>query len=142
MKNSICHPNRLPRSAWLVMEMAMVAALGGWAAHASAQVANSPLFQPAPSAAPIAPPSWPAWQGVQDGSGGMSATYPAPYSGVNASMYPSTQPPVLSGLYPTDRTPALRDLTQRPASPLENAARDAGVRQQLPPAPANAPRYP
>lgn len=139
MKNLICHPNLLPRGAWLVM--AMVAALGGWAAHASAQVANSPLFQPAPSA-PAAPPSWPAWQGVQNGSGGMSATYPAPYSGVNAGMYPSTQPPVLSGLYPTDRAPALRDLTQRPASPLENAARDAGVRQQLPPAPANAPRYP
>jgi hypothetical protein len=47
-------------------------AAGAWVT-ASAQVSNSPLYQPSPAAAP---PSWPAWQGMQDGR----ATWAAPYT--------------------------------------------------------------
>jgi hypothetical protein len=121
--------------------LAMVIALSGWAAAASAQTTNSPLFEPSPGPDTAPAPRWPAWQGMQDGRTGQGGNYP-PYSAPSSASYPAAQQPAFpSRSYPTDRTPALRDLTQRPVSPLENAARDAGVRQQVFPAPASGPAY-
>jgi hypothetical protein len=134
---------------WLGMTAALSALV--WAASASAQTTNSPLFEPSPGAAAGPAPSWPAWQGMEDGRGigdatGAGGRFGTPYSspGTVPSVTPNpqaTQPVFPSRNYPSDRTPALRDLTQRPVSPLENGARDAGVRQQVYPAPASSPGY-
>jgi hypothetical protein len=53
---------------------------GAWVT-AAAQVSNSPLYEPSPAAA--APPSWPAWQGMQDGR----AAWAQPYT--QAPRYPT-----------------------------------------------------
>ncbi len=129
---------------WLSMLMAW--SVSTWAASASAQTTNSPLFEPSPGTAAPAMPSVPAWQGVQDGhgrgGGGFYTPYSPPTAAPSAGPYPmAPQAAFPSRNFPADRTPALRDLTQRPASPLENAARDAGVRQQVYPAPAIGPGY-
>ena len=93
---------------------------GAWASVAQAQQSNSPLYQPSPT---VTPPSWPEWQGVQDG--GPPLYVPAP-------RYPTdSRNPTLDNRAPSLRsvTPNPRDSTLRLGSPLEDGVSGAGVRR-------------
>ena len=99
----------------------LVAVLSGaWASVAQAQLSNSPLYQPSPT---VTPPSWPGWQGVQDG--GPPLYIPAP-------RYPTdSRNPTLDNRAPSLRsvTPDPRDSTLRLGSPLEDGDSGMGVRR-------------
>ncbi len=99
---------------------AVAVMFGAWASVAQAQLSNSPLYQPSPS---VMPPSWPAWQGVQDG--GAPTYIPAP-------RYPTdSRNPALDNRAPALRsvTPDQRDSTLRLGSPLEDGVSGMGVRR-------------
>ena len=94
--------------------------LGGWVSVAQAQLSNSPLHPPSPTATP---PIWPTWQGVQNG--GAPLYIPAP-------RYPEdSRNPTLDNRAPTLRsaTPELYDSTQRQGSPPEDGAFGTGMRR-------------
>jgi hypothetical protein len=96
--------------------------IGGGMPAAWAQVSNSPLYQPSPT---VAPPSWPTWQGVQDGRAVSTPLY------VPAPRYPAdSRNPALDNRAPTlwRAAPDLRDSTPRLGSPLENGAIGTGPR--------------
>ena len=93
---------------------------GAWASVAQAQLSNSPLYQPSPM---VTPPSWPAWQGMHDGSA-------PPY--LPAPRYPTdSRNPTLDNRSPSLRsvTPDLRDPTPRLGSSLEDGASGMGMRR-------------
>lgn len=93
---------------------------GWWASVALAQLSNSPLHLGSPM---TTSPSWPAWQGVQDGTA-------PPY--IPAPRYPTdSRNPTLDNRSPSLRsvTPNLRDPTPRLGSPLEDEASGTGVRR-------------
>jgi hypothetical protein len=100
----------------------MTLSTGGWA-PAAAQVSNSPLYQPSPAGAP---PSWPAWQGMQDGRAGMAPQYiPAPrYPTDSRNLTLDNRAPTL---WPAG--PDLRDSAPRLGSQLENGALGTGARR-------------
>ena len=101
-----------------------VMALAGGAAPARAQLSNSPLYQPSPT---VAQPSWPAWQGVQDGRAGLAPPY------IPAPRYPTdSRNPSLDNRAPTlsPLSPDLRDSTLRQGSPMENGALGTGRRSE------------
>ena len=101
----------------------MALSVGGWMAGARAQQSNSPLYQPSPA---TAPPSWPAWQGMQDGRGGLGPPY------IVTPRHPTdSRNPALDNRSPTlsPVAPDLRDSTLRLGSPTENDALGTGVRR-------------
>jgi hypothetical protein len=96
---------------------AMAISLVGGPPAAWAQVSNSPLFEPSPGAAP---PSWPAWQGMQDGRAVLAPQYiPAPrYPTDSRNLTLDNRAPTL---WPAG--PDLRDAVPR------NGALGTGVRR-------------
>lgn len=100
----------------------MALSAGGWG-PAGAQLSNSPLYQPSPA---VAPPSWPAWQGVHDGRAGMAPHYiPTPrYPTDSRNLTLDNRAPTL---WPAG--PDLRDTSPRLGSQPENGALGTGVRR-------------
>ena len=100
----------------------MTLTIGGWAT-AAAQVSNSPLYQPTPS---VAPPSWPAWQGMPDGRAGIAPLYvPAPrYPTDSRNLTLDNRAPTL---WPSG--PQLRDSVPRLGTSPENGALGTGARR-------------
>jgi hypothetical protein len=112
------------RARVLVGMVGMVAWATGGLTHAVAQQTNSPLYQPG---AVVALPSWPVWQGAQDGRAVLA---PRPY--IPTGRYPTeSRNPVLDNRAPTlwPAAPDLRDTTPRLGPPLENGAAGIGVRR-------------
>jgi hypothetical protein len=100
----------------------MAVATGGFT-PAGAQQSNSPLYQPG---AMVAPPSWPAWQGTQDGRAGLAPPY------IPAPLYPTdSRNLTLDNRAPTlwPAGPDLRDTAPRFGSPLESGTLGTGVRR-------------
>lgn len=108
------------RAYVLIGVMALTA---GGTAPARAQLSNSPLYQASPT---VAPPGWPAWQGVQDGRSGLEPPY------IPAPRYPTdSRNPLLDNRAPTlsPSSPDLRDSTLRQGPPIENGALGTGLRR-------------
>ena len=93
---------------------------GAWTSAAQAQQSNSPLYQPTPM---VMPPSWPGWQGVQDG--GPPLYIPAPrYPTDSRNLALDNRAPSLRSV-----TPDPRESTLRLGSPLEDGDSGMGVRR-------------
>jgi hypothetical protein len=101
----------------------MVVVAAGGLTPAGAQQSNSPLYPPG---AMVAPPSWPAWQGVQDGRGGLAPPYfPAPrFPTDSRNLTLDNRAPTL---WPA--APDLRDRTPQFGPPLDNGALGTGTRR-------------
>jgi hypothetical protein len=108
------------RACVLMGVMTLTAAVG---LPAAAQVSNSPLYQPSAS---VAPPSWPAWQGMLDGRAVLAPQYlPAPrYPTDSRNLTLDNRAPTL---WPAG--PDLRDAAPRPGSLPESGALGTGLRR-------------
>jgi hypothetical protein len=103
----------------------MALAFGGLT-PAAAQQSNSPLYQSTPT---VAPPSWPAWQGVHDG---RAVWAPPSYIYIPPGRYPTdSRNLMLDNRAPNlwSTAPDLRDRSPHLGPPLESGAHGTGVRR-------------
>jgi hypothetical protein len=107
-------------SSYAMAVTAIATACAGVVTSAAAQVSNSPLYQPSPM---LETPTWPAWQGVQDGRGVGAPPFAPPMPYTPPARYPTDS----RNLTLDNRAPTLRDVSPRLGSPLDNGAPGSGA---------------